>query len=356
MSSYVLVTGGLGYIGSHIVVELLSFDYNVIIIDDLSNSSIDIYHNILSFVNNDKEISELVVHKKQRTQISTSRVELYTTNLSDATILNRIFDNYIISHVIHLAAFKSVNESISNPLDYYENNVSNTIQLLQIMKSHFVYNFIYSSSATVYGNNTNFPIKETDLTGVNITCPYGRSKFIVEEILKDLQNEFNMICFRYFNPIGNHSSNLFGDNPPSVPSNIMPYLSRVAHRVYPSFNIFGSDYPTKDGTCERDYIHVVDVAKAHVLGLNRLKNGLQIFNLGTGMPTSILALIQTYERVNNVHIPVEYKPRRTGDICVSYCDTSLANSVLGWIPSETLETMCLSSHQYNKSLCRKNEI
>ena len=334
---YILVTGGLGYIGSHIVVELLNNNYHVIIIDNLSNSNVNIFYNIAKICN-----EEILMVEKNK--IVCNNVVLFIDDIDNSELLNNIFYDFFVSHVIHLSAFKSVNESIDKPLLYYDNNISKTINLLKIMEKHYIKNFIFSSSATVYGNNKS-PFYEYSQTGVNITNPYGKSKYIIEEILKDLKN-FNMWCLRYFNPIGCHESGLIGDNPNGIPSNLMPYIIRVSIGLYDKLNIFGNDYKTNDGTCERDFIHVVDLARAHVKALENMHYEFNVLNIGTGKPISVLTLVRTFEQINNVKINYEFKEKREGNIDVSYCDASLAEKLINWKAELNIEDMCRDSYNY----------
>lgn len=318
----VLVTGGLGYIGSHIVVELLDKNEDVIVIDNLSNSS--------------KKVLE------QIKEINPKPVKFYQGDILDKKILDKIFKENNIDSVIHLAGLKSVNESINKPLYYYDNNVNGTINLLDSMNENGVKKLIFSSSATVYGNSKNYPITEEEPKG-EIFSPYGKTKDVIEEILKDLytsDNKWNITILRYFNPIGAHSSGLIGENPKGIPNNLFPYLTQVAVGNLDFLNVFGNDYNTPDGTGIRDYIHVVDLAKGHLKALDNLNNGLKIYNLGTGKGTSVLEVIEAFEKSNNIKIDYKIKPRREGDIEVSYCDASKALKELNWKAEKNIEDMC----------------
>jgi UDP-glucose 4-epimerase len=326
----ILITGGLGFIGSHTIIELLKYDYNIIIIDNLSNSNHDIIEKI-------KIIS------------NSNNIKLYIGDILDLNLLNEIFISFVIYSVIHFAGLKSVNDSISEPLKYYENNVSGTINLLNVMKKYNIKNFIFSSSATVYGN-TKAPFNENSQTGINITNPYGKSKYLIEEILKDL-HDWNIYCLRYFNPIGCHESGLIGDDPNGIPNNIIPYILKVVSGKIPYLNIYGNDYNTIDGTGVRDYIHVVDLAKAHVKAIENLKCGFNVINLGTGNGTSVLELVNQFEKINNIKIPYKLSERREGDVDISYCDTSKAEYFLNWKAEKTISDMCKDSCNFiNKTL------
>ena len=336
----ILVTGGLGFIGSHTVVELVNCSYDVIILDDLSNSNLNVLNNLFK-----------IVDKK--------KIKFYKGSILDDEILTKIFKSYNIDCVIHFAAFKSVSESIKEPLRYYENNVSGTINLLQQCNKYNVKNFIFSSSATVYGNSKS-PLLETSQTGEGITNPYGQSKYIIENILKDFSksSQTKIICLRYFNPVGAHSSGLIGEDPMGIPNNLMPYLLRVVIKnnlndklndVYKKLNIFGNDYKTKDGTGVRDFIHVVDLAKAHVcacINLSKLSNLYNIYNIGTGKGTSVLELVNTFIDINNVKLPYCFKKRREGDIDIVYCVCDKAKNELNWEASLNIENICSDSYNY----------
>ena len=324
----ILVTGGLGFIGSHTVVELLQQKYNVIIVDNLSNSTIETLDKI-------KKIND-------------SNITFYKGDILDESFLMDIFTKNDVYAVIHFAGLKSVSESVTDPINYYENNVAGTVNLLKVMKKHNVKNLIFSSSATVYGNNI-APFTEESKTGINITNPYGRTKYLIEEILKDLTG-WNIFSLRYFNPIGCHPSGLIGENPNGVPNNLMPYLMKVASNKFPFLNVYGDDYNTIDGTGVRDYIHVVDLAKAHVKALQKLKTGFTSLNLGTGKGTSVLELIEIFQRVNNIRLPYKICPRREGDIDISICDPTKANIYLEWYATLTIEDMCKDSWGFIRSV------
>jgi UDP-glucose 4-epimerase len=333
-----LITGGLGFIGSHTVCELYTNNnnFNVIILDNLCNSSIE-----------QIKLIEKIIYP--------NKIIFVKGSINDSRLLDSIFINYHISAVIHFAALKSVTESINEPLLYYNNNVCGTINLLTIMNKYNVHNFIFSSSATVYGNQKS-PIVESDTTGHKITNPYGKSKFIIEEMLKDL-NGWNICILRYFNPIGAHTSGLIGENPNGIPNNLMPYILNVGKNthfnmndtIYQHLKVYGLNYDTVDGSGVRDYIHVVDLANAHIKSLEKIlldEKKVSIYNLGTGKGTSVLELIKCFEDTNNIKIPYEIYPNRPGDIAESYCDVSKAEIELGWKRKYTIKEMCLDSWNY----------
>jgi UDP-glucose 4-epimerase len=315
-----LITGGLGYIGSNVINQLLlTTSYNIIIIDNLCNSNIKVLKNL-------------------QNEHPTKKIFFYEYDLKDFEKINEIFKTYEIYAVIHFAGLKSVSESILNPLTYYDNNVYATIQLLNIMELYNVKNFIFSSSATVYGNQKS-PLNEKCITGQNLTNPYGKSKYLIEEILKDLKN-FNIWCLRYFNPIGSDDKNLFVDNPNGIPNNLYPYIIKVYKKELQHLNIFGNDYDTEDGTCQRDFIHIIDLSNAHICALNNLNEGFNVVNIGTGNGTSVLELVKTFEKVNCCIIPYIFKNKREGDVDVVYCDNTKSFELLNWKPHKTLFDMC----------------
>ena len=334
--SYILITGGLGYIGSHICLELLhpysgQQNYNIIIIDNLSHSSIDVLDKLRSSWN---EQTKLI---------------FYQNNYGDLTILNEIFSQYLIYAVIHLAAYKSTKLSCLDPLSYYDNNVSNTINLLMVMNEYNCKKIIYSSSATVYGDAI-FPVSEDQKVGLNITNPYGQSKYFIEKILEDCyhsNNEWSIIILRYFNPIGAHPSGLLGDNLNDIPENLFPYILKVIRGDLDILNIFGNDYNTLDGTCIRDYIHICDLSEAHVLSIKKfIECGVHIYNLGYGQGISVLELVQTFQSICGINIPYKFVDRRQGDLPVVYADITKATMELGWYPKRTIEEMCLDGYRY----------
>ncbi len=320
----ILVTGGAGYIGSHTCVELLNNNYDIVVLDNFSNSKKSVIKNI--------------------EKITSKKVKLYEGNMLDENILNKIFEENHIDSVIDFAAYKAVGESVAKPIEYYINNVSSVLVLLSMMKKYNCKNLVFSSSATVYGNPKIVPITEECETG-GTTNPYGTSKLYVEGILKDLyksDNSFNICILRYFNPIGAHKSGLIGEEPNGIPSNLVPYLLKVASGELEVLNVFGNDYNTPDGTGVRDYIHVIDLAMGHIKALEKLikeKHGLYIYNLGTGNGYSVLDLIKTFEKVNGIKINYKIAPRRSGDIDVCYSDTKKAKKELGFEAKKTLEEM-----------------
>ena len=325
----ILVTGGAGYIGSHTAVELLKAGYDITIVDNLSNSSIDVIDAIKEITGKDFNFYKLDV-KNERT-------------------LNKVFKEENIDAVIHFAAFKAVGESVEKPLKYYENNLENTISLLKVMKKNKIKKIIFSSSACVYGDPESLPIKET--AKLTTTNPYGATKHMIERILKDVykaETDLSVIILRYFNPVGADSSYKIGENPKGIPNNLMPFIMRVANGEIDHLNIFGNDYDTKDGTGVRDYIHVTDLAIGHIKALEKANkdNGIFVYNLGTGTGYSVLEMVKTFEKVNNVKVPYEITKRRAGDIAACYADPSLAKKELGWEAKKTLEDMCYDSYQY----------
>ena len=315
----VLLTGGTGYIGSHIAIELINTGYEVIIVDNLINSSPTVIDSIAT--------------------ITGTKPTFYQVNLLDQPALNAVFDKHNFDLVIHLAGLKAVGESVKEPLQYYRNNITGTINLLECMKSHQIESLIFSSSATVYGEPGVTKYTESLPTGQKISSPYGKTKYMIEEILKDVctaNPNFSVISLRYFNPIGNHPSGLIGENPNGIPNNLMPYIIKVALGELPELSIFGNDYDTKDGTCLRDYIHVVDLAKGHLAAINALNPGFKAYNLGTGHPISVLELVHTFEQVSGQPLPHRFAPRRAGDLPEFYADPSLANQELNWQAKLTL--------------------
>lgn len=322
----VLVTGGCGYIGSHTVCELLKNNYEVVIIDNFSNSKKDVMTKI-----------EILTGKSAK---------LYVGDVCDKSLLEEIFSKEKIEAVIHFAGYKAVGESVQKPLMYYENNLISTLYLLEIMNKYNCKKFIFSSSATVYGTPKELPIKES--FPLSTTNPYGTTKLMIEMMLKDIYKanpDMSITILRYFNPIGNEETGLLGESPNGIPNNLMPYIVRVATGKLECLSVFGDDYNTKDGTGVRDYIHVVDLAKGHVLALEKAKD-LSIYNLGTGEGYSVLDLVKTFERVNNVKVNYKIVGRRAGDIAACYADNTKAREELGFSPSKTLEDMCRDSYTY----------
>lgn len=327
----ILVTGCCGYIGSHTCVELLNNNYEVVGLDNFSNSKKDALDKIK--------------------QITGKSIKFYEGNMLDKEILNKIFDENDISCVIDFAAYKAVGESVKKPIEYYTNNLSSVLTLLSVMKKYNCKKLVFSSSATVYGDPEVVPITEDAKTG-GTTNPYGTSKLFVEQILKDLyksDNSWDICILRYFNPIGAHSSGLIGEDPNGIPANLMPYISKVASKKLECLSVFGNDYDTKDGTGVRDYIHVVDLARGHVKALEKLtkeQSGLFIYNLGTGVGYSVLDMINTFEKVNNVEVNYKIVDRRPGDIAECFADPTKAKKELGFVCEKTLEDMVRDAWNY----------
>lgn len=320
---YVLVTGGAGYIGSHTLVELFNEGYQPIVIDNLANSS--------------KESIKRVGSITRKT------VPFYEFDLRDPIKLNKVFTDHDIDSVIHFAGLKAVGESTKKPLTYYDVNINTTLSLLSAMKQYGVGKLIFSSSATVYGNPEILPLREDNRTGVGITNPYGRTKFMIEQILEDYafaQPENNITILRYFNPIGAHETGLIGEDPNGIPDNLLPYITQVAVGKLPQLNVFGDDYNTPDGSGVRDYIHVVDLAKGHVAALRHLQKGISIYNLGTGKGASVFELIHAFEQASGKKIPYKVVARRPGDIASCYANPSKAKSQLGWTAQKSIEDAC----------------
>lgn len=329
----ILVTGGAGYIGSHTVACLLNAGYEVVVLDNLVNSSEEALARV-----------EKITGKK---------VKFYEGDISDRELLRELFQTENIDSCIHFAGLKAVGESTVKPLEYYINNISGSLVLFDEMRNHGVKNIIFSSSATVYGDPAFVPITEECPLG-EITNPYGRTKAMLEQILTDIYKadaSWNVIILRYFNPIGAHESGMIGENPNGIPNNLMPYITQVAVGKLKSLGVFGNDYDTPDGTCIRDYIHVLDLADGHVKAVEKLKSkpGLEIYNLGTGKGSSVLDVVYTFERASGVEIPFEFKPRRAGDIPVNYCDASKAERELGWKAKRDLFKMCEDSWRWQKN-------
>lgn len=329
--SNILVTGGAGYIGSHTCIELLSMNHDVVVLDNFSNSK------------------PLVIKRVE--ELSNRNVKTYCGDIRDSKILEKIFSENSIDVVIHFAGLKSVGESCKIPLLYYDNNITGTINLCKVMEKYSVKKLVFSSSATVYGTLSKAPYNEDMPTG-QVINPYGRTKYMAEEILKDIytaDNEWSISILRYFNPIGAHESGRIGESPNGIPNNIMPYISQVAIGKLPQLTVFGNDYDTPDGTCIRDYIHVVDLAKGHLKAVNKMlktNNGLNIYNLGTGKGYSVLELIKAFEKVSNKKINYKIGERRQGDIAAVYADTSKAANELDFIAKFDIEKMCLDSFRW----------
>lgn len=332
----ILLTGGTGYIGSHTAVELIKAGYEVLIADNLTNSKAD------------------VVEKIQT--ITSKQVRFYQIDVADAKALQNIFKANIIDAVIHFAGYKAVGESVEEPVKYYRNNIDTTLSLLEVMKAHSVHRLIFSSSATVYGEQTVVPVTEEAVSG-NCANPYGRTKFINEQILTDwasAEDKASAVILRYFNPIGAHESGMLGELPNGIPNNLMPYITQTAAGIRDHLNVYGDDYDTPDGTGVRDYIHVVDLARGHVAALKYAEKhvGAEVFNLGTGSGYSVLEMVKAFERANGVKVPYIIAPRRPGDIAVSYAGTEKAERMLGWKADKTLEDMCRDSWRWQQNLMK----
>ena len=336
----ILVTGGAGYIGSHTLVELSSAGLEFIVLDNLSNSNLEAIKRV-----------EKIIGKS---------IEFIKGDIRDKELLNEIFTKYNIDSVIHFAGLKAVGESVAKPLEYYDNNVNGTITLLEVMKEHNCKKIVFSSSATVYGDPKEVPVTEDAQTGIGITNPYGRSKYFIEEILKDLyisDNSWKIAILRYFNPIGAHESGLIGEDPQGIPNNLMPYIAQVAVGKLKELQVFGNDYDTVDGTGVRDYIHVVDLAIAHVKALEYLNKNKKldeplIVNLGTGKGYSVLELVKAFEKASGVKIPYKISLRRPGDIAIVFANPSKAKELLNWEAKRGIEQMCQSTWNWQKNILR----
>lgn len=329
----ILVTGGAGYIGSHTCVELINSGYEIVIVDNLYNSS-------------EKVIDRIEI-------ITGVRPTFYEADLLDRDKMEYIFDTEMIDSVIHFAGLKAVGESVAKPLEYYHNNITGTLVLCYVMRNHNVKNIIFSSSATVYGNPAFVPITEECPKG-QITNPYGQTKGMLEQILTDFNvadKDWNVVLLRYFNPIGAHKSGLIGEDPKGIPNNLIPYVAQVAVGKLSCVGVFGDDYNTHDGTGVRDYIHVVDLAKGHVKALKKLEpeSGVNIYNLGTGNGYSVLQVIEAFSKVAGKEIPYEIKHRRAGDIDACYADVAKAKNELGWEAEYGIDEMCADSWNWQSS-------
>lgn len=325
----ILVTGGAGYIGSHTTVELLDTGENIIILDNFSNSSPEVLDKIK--------------------QITKKDFKFYKVDLLDENALDKVFEENNIDEVIHFAGLKAVGESVEKPIEYYNNNITGTLNLLKVMKKYNCKKIVFSSSATVYGNPKTLPIKED--FPLSTTNPYGATKLMIEQILQDVNvadKDFRVAILRYFNPIGAHKSGLIGEVPNGIPNNIMPYIVRVAVGKYNELTVFGNDYDTEDGTGVRDYIHVVDLAKGHLSALKKIRenSGVQIYNLGTGRGYSVLELVKTFEKVNNVKVNYKIGDRRPGDIASCFADVNKAKKEMNWVATKGLEEMCKDSWNF----------
>jgi UDP-glucose 4-epimerase len=325
----ILVTGGAGYIGTHTCVELLHSGYQVIVLDNLSNSSIEAINRV--------------------EQITGKKICFIRDDLRDMQGIEQVFHQHKIDAVIHFAGLKAVGESAEKPIEYYQNNVCGTMNLIEVMQKHNIKNIVFSSSACVYGDPAAVPIREDFPTSA--TNPYGRSKLQIEEILKDVHNtdnRWNISILRYFNPVGAHESGWIGEDPNDIPNNLMPYISQVAVGKLDMLSIYGSDYPTKDGTGVRDYIHVIDLARGHIKALEKLKTdpGVMIHNIGTGQGYSVLEMVKAFEQASGKPVPYRFVSRRKGDVATCYSDPEKAESELDWKAEYGLERMCADTWRW----------
>lgn len=328
----ILVTGGTGYIGSHTSIELLNRGEEIVIADNLSNSKVEMCDKIKEITGKD--------------------FKFYKVDLLDKENLRKVFEENDINEVIHFAGLKAVGESCQKPIEYYHNNITGTLILLELMKEFNCKKIVFSSSATVYGNPKTVPIKED--FPLSTTNPYGSTKLMIEQILTDVQksdNDWSIILLRYFNPIGAHESGKIGENPNGIPNNLMPYINYVACGKLDHLNVFGNDYNTPDGTGVRDYIHVVDLAIGHLKAIDKVRNskGVMAYNLGTGIGYSVLDIVKAFENANDIKIKYEIAPRRAGDIAICYADPTKAKEELGWQATKNLEQMCKDSWRYTKN-------
>ena len=327
----ILLPGGTGYIGSHTAVELLNANKEIIIVDNFSNSKPEVLDKIK--------------------QITGKNFKLYELDGVDRNALERVFKKNQLEAVINFAGFKAVGESVKKPIQYYMNNITGALTILDVMKEYNCKKFIFSSSATVYGEPEKVPLTEDCRTG-GTTNPYGTTKLFIEKILQDLyksDNEWNICILRYFNPVGSHGSGLIGEEPQGIPTNLMPYIVRVASGQLKELSVFGNDYNTPDGTGIRDYVHVVDLAKGHLKALEKLEkenSGLYIYNLGTGTGYSVLDMVKAFEKATGKKVPYKITERRQGDIAICYADAEKAKKELGWVAEKTLEDMCKDSWNY----------
>ena len=328
----VLVTGGAGFIGAHTCIELLESGHQVVVIDNLCNS-------------NPKSLDRV-------RQLTGKHLDFYQGDVRDEALLSSVFANHKIDCVIHFAGLKAVGESVAKPWEYYDNNLNSTLVLTKVMKQAGVKTIIFSSSATVYTADNEMPLKETSRTG-GCTNPYGWTKYMTEQILSGISHadpDWSVVLLRYFNPIGAHKSGLMGENPRGIPNNLMPYITQVAIGRREKLSIFGNDYPTPDGTCVRDYIHVMDLAKGHVAAVKFAteNKGTEVFNLGTGIGYSVMDTVNTFMEVNHVNVPYQIVGRRAGDIATCYADPAKSKEVLGWTAQETLADMCRDSWNWQQ--------
>lgn len=327
----VLVTGGAGYIGSHTCVELCSRGFEVVIADNFCNAHPESVRRVRELTGKD--------------------IPLYTIDVKDGEALDRVFEEQKIDCAIHFAGLKAVGESVSKPVEYYENNLGSTLTLIKVMAAHNVKKLIFSSSATVYSADNPMPLSETARTGcVN---PYGWTKYMCEQILRDAahaDNGWNVVLLRYFNPVGAHPSGRIGEDPQGIPNNLMPFIAQTAVGIRPELVVFGNDYPTRDGTCVRDYLHISDLAAGHVSAIDYLMDhpGVEVFNLGTGQGYSVLDMVSAFEEATGVKVPYRIGPRRAGDNAVCYADPTKSRRLLGWSVQKTLLDMCRDAWRWQE--------
>ena len=325
----ILVTGGAGYIGSHTIIELINNGHTAVVVDNLSNS-------------NQKSL-----HRVEK--ITNSTIPFYEIDVRDTIALEKVFSDNSFDAVIHFAGLKSVGQSVSQPLEYYANNIDSTLVLIEAMKKHNVKKLVFSSSATVYGIPSELPLSENSRVGVGITNPYGQTKFMIEQILRDVSasdNSFEITILRYFNPVGAHPSGLIGEDPNGIPNNLLPYITQVAVGKLEKVNVYGNDYDTPDGTGVRDYIHVVDLAKGHVAALQHITAGTLTYNLGTGCGVSVLELISAFSKAAGKEIPYQIAPRRPGDVASCYATADKAAKELDWKAEKTIHEACADSWRW----------
>lgn len=325
----ILITGGAGYIGSHTVVELLNAGRDVVIVDNFSNSQPSVLDNIKKITGKD--------------------FKFYEVDLLDRDGLEKVFCENSIDSCIHFAGYKAVGESVAQPLKYYHNNITGTLVLCELMQKYGAKVLVFSSSATVYGNPASVPISED--FPLSTTNPYGETKLMIERILSDIcksDSEWSVSVLRYFNPIGAHKSGLIGENPKGIPNNLLPYIMQVASKKLPYLNVYGDDYPTKDGTGVRDYIHVVDLALAHLKAIERAEkvDGIEHYNVGTGKGYSVLEIVKAYEKASGIEVPYKIVGRRSGDIAECYANPKKAHDILGWTAQYGIEDMCSDSYRW----------
>lgn len=325
----ILVTGGAGYIGSHTLIELINANYSVVVVDNLSNASAESLRRV--------------------EQITSTHIPFYEVDVCDEAALDNVFSQRSIDAVIHFAGLKAVGESVAKPLAYYENNLGSTLTLLKVMEQRGVKELVFSSSATVYGTPSELPLKETSQTGSGITNPYGQTKFMIEQIIRDYcvaHPDFSATLLRYFNPIGAHESGLIGEDPNGIPNNLLPYVAQVAVGKLEKIGVFGDDYNTADGTALRDYIHVVDLARGHVAALGHMQTGALVYNLGTGKGTSVLEMITAFSEACGRELPYEIQGRRAGDVeaCFANCDKAAAE--LSWRAEYDIARACVDAWRW----------